>query len=358
MSEMHIQSHKGTYTVQFLDNAFTHLKGTIDPGNHYVIDKKVADIYKEQLSGILASPSVLLIEATESNKRLDKFTGYIERLVEKGIRRNHTLIAIGGGIIQDIVCFLATTLLRGVPWYFYPTTLLAQSDSCIGSKSSINVGKIKNILGTFTPPDKIFIDTKVLKTLEPHDICSGIGEMLKVHGIDGPESFFIISRDYRKMKADFSVMEKYIRASLLIKKELIEADEFDKGPRNIMNYGHSFGHAIESASEFAIPHGIAVTMGLDMAAYMAWKMGISTRAVFEDNHPVLAENYKGYNKIPIPHAQFFGAIGKDKKNLGDQLKLILPDKEGRVFIDLYPNNDTFKTHCITFLENELKNEIH
>ena len=99
------------------------------------------------------------------------------------------MVAIGGGIIQDITCFLASTMMRGLPWIFYPTTLLAQSDSCIGSKSSINSGEVKNILGTFTPPNKVIIDINFLKSLEEKDILSGIGEMIKVHAINSPESF-------------------------------------------------------------------------------------------------------------------------------------------------------------------------
>ena len=107
-------------------------------------------------------------------------------MVDKKIRRGQFLIAIGGGIIQDITCFLASTVMRGLPWIFYPTTLLAQSDSCIGSKSSINSGAVKNILGTFTPPKKVVIDVGFLGTLEKKDLFSGIGEMLKVHAIDSP----------------------------------------------------------------------------------------------------------------------------------------------------------------------------
>src|SRR5204862_184742 len=99
------------------------------------------------------------------------------------------LLAVGGGITQDITCFLAATLLRGIDWHFYPTTLLAQADSCIGSKSSINVGAAKNILGTFPPPKQVTISTCFLDTLDPGDVRSGVGEMLKVHAIEGPGAF-------------------------------------------------------------------------------------------------------------------------------------------------------------------------
>ena len=178
-------------------------------------------------------------------------------------------------------------MFRGLDWDFFPTTLLAQSDSCIGSKSSINSGNIKNILGTFTPPKKIILDVSFLKTLEEKDIYSGIGEMIKVHAINSPESFDQINQSYDKILEDPESMVQFIRASLLFKKRLIELDEFDVGPRNVMNYGHSFGHAIETATNYGIPHGIAVTIGMDMANFVASKLGVTSLSNFERMHALL-----------------------------------------------------------------------
>src|SRR3989442_9108491 len=139
-----IQSHRGPYTVAFDDEIFAHFH-SVGTDTHFIVDARVAEIYSEPLANVIAGSSVLLIQATEKSKSLDRFTGYVEHLVSKGIRRGHVLIAIGGGVIQDITCFLAATLLRGIEWRFYPTTLLAQADSCIGSKSSINVASAKNV---------------------------------------------------------------------------------------------------------------------------------------------------------------------------------------------------------------------
>src|SRR3990167_4615573 len=137
-----IQSHKGEYQVYFEDEII--FKDLYLESCHFLIDANVARQYQHELAEILKAPSVLIIEATEQNKTLDKFPFYVESLVQNKIRRDHRLIAVGGGIIQDITCFLAATILRGVEWWFYPTTLLAQADSCIGSKSSINAGVPKN----------------------------------------------------------------------------------------------------------------------------------------------------------------------------------------------------------------------
>lgn len=312
---------------------------------HFIVDANVAALYREDLAPILNSSSVLVIEATEMAKTLDRFTGYVQALVDQSVRRNHLIVAIGGGVIQDIVAFLATTLLRGVRWEFYPTTLLAQADSCIGSKSSINVGPVKNILGTYCPPAGIVIDPGLLKTLTEVDVRSGIGEMLKVHAIDGPASFDVIASEYDRLQDDPDVLFGFIRRSLDIKKGIVEADEFDTGRRNVMNYGHSFGHAIEAATGFAIPHGIAVTIGIDLANYVAVRIGRMAEKHFDRMHPVLMKNSRGFHQVEIPRDSFLSALCKDKKNAGARLGLILPDSDGMPQLAMTSNTPEFMTIC-------------
>jgi 3-dehydroquinate synthase len=334
-----IQSHKGEYTASFIRGGMDQLNSNPIMNAIYIVDQNIAQLYRERISNILNTQRVLTIESTEENKSLDHFPAYVEALIELKVRRDQTLVAIGGGIIQDITCFLAATVMRGLPWVFYPTTLLAQSDSCIGSKSSINSGEVKNILGTFTPPNKVIIDVDFLETLEKKDIFSGIGEMLKVHAINSPSDFDRISANYEKIISDQSVMEKFIYDSLLMKKKLIEIDEFDQGPRNVMNYGHSFGHAIESATNYGVPHGIAVTMGMDIANYVASKLGVSKVEHFERMHEVMKKNYRSYRHVNIGFKVLMDALSKDKKNSATQLRLILPNQEGHIGIGLYDNND-------------------
>mgnify|MGYP002343978352 CR=1 FL=1 len=334
-----IQSHKGKYSVNFIQSGMDRLNAELIEDAVYIVDKNIALLYKERLSRVLDSKRLIIIEAREDNKSLDKFPGYVNELVNLKIRRGQPLVAIGGGIIQDITCFLATTMMRGLPWIFYPTTLLAQSDSCIGSKSSINSGELKNILGTFTPPNKVVIDVDFLQTLEDKDLHSGIGEMLKVHAIDSPQSFDYLSSNYEDILSDSKVMEKFIHESLLMKKKLIEVDEFDQGPRNVMNYGHSFGHAIETATNYGIPHGIAVTIGMDIANFVAAGLGISSMEHFERMHDVMVKNSNIFRNININIERLMTALSKDKKNSATQLRLILPDQDGYIGIGLYDNND-------------------
>ncbi len=343
-----IQSHKGPYSVRFLGSVADAATAVTGYDVHVIVDARVADLYADALGPLLAGPSVLRIVATETNKALDRFPAYVAHLVGHGIRRDHRLIAIGGGIIQDITCFLAATLLRGVEWTFLPTTLLAQADSCIGSKSSINSGDAKNILGTFTPPTEILLTTRFLDTLDDRDVRSGVGEMLKVHAIDGPDAFDAIAADYDRLFSDRVVMVRYLRRSLEIKQRYIELDEFDRGHRNIFNLGHSFGHAIEAATDFAVPHGIAVTIGLDMANFVAERLGIGTAETRQRMRPVLAENARGYESVPVPLNRFLAAISKDKKNQGGDVTLILIGRDGRVFKDRYPKDEAFKNACADY----------
>jgi len=352
---MDIHSHKGVYTVEFNNACIEGLADWDFDTTHFILDRKVAQLYQEQLQPVLKAHSVLLLDALETNKSLEKLPDYVEFLVDKGIRRNHRLVAIGGGIMQDITSFLAATLLRGIEWIFFPTTLLSQADSCIGSKSSINCRGTKNIVGTFTPPQKIYLTTHFLSTLDLSELKSGMGEILKVHAIAGPQDFQSIAIDFDALFSNSDMMMKRIRRSLEIKKVYIEKDEFDKGPRLIFNYGHSFGHAIEAATDFAIPHGIAVSIGCDMANYCAFRLGISTEQIWGSMSPTFKANYQGYEKKEIPFEPFISALGKDKKNVGkDSFSLIFPDQKAKIFKDYYSNNPTLRGIFKDFLTG-LKN---
>ncbi len=343
-----IQSHKGPYSVAFLES-LPDERQLLAGQPHFLLDANVARLYGERLGAVLTHPHAVVIEATERNKSIEQVIPVIERLVANKVRRDHVLVAIGGGIIQDITCFIASTLMRGVMWKFVPTTLLAQADSCIGSKSSINLGATKNILGTFNPPNEIFVCTAFLDTIEDKDLHSGIGEILKVHAIEGAAAFDRLAADYEALLDDRAVLLAYLRAALLIKQRFIEIDEFDKGPRNIFNYGHSFGHAIESATDFGVPHGIAVTMGMDMANYIAVKRGLLPGAHYHRMHPVLRKNYAKFAGVPISLDGMLSALMKDKKNTSAMLCLIFPVGDQAVIQGVDVSlDDIFHAQCAAF----------
>jgi 3-dehydroquinate synthase len=313
--DMTISSHSGPYTVEFANDL---LEGDriCDLGTHYIVDRNVHDRLPSAIRDRLSTRSIYILDANEDTKSYHGVEPIIEAMVENGLKRSSVLVAIGGGITQDVTCFIATNFMRGVKWLFVPTTLLAQADSCIGSKSSINFGNTKNLLGSFNPPSKVIICEGFLSTLDPMDIRSGIGEIIKLYLIDG-----------RKVSVDeiMGDISSAVRETLMIKKRYIEEDEFDKGIRNILNYGHCFGHAIESSTGFAIPHGIAITIGMDAANRLALMDGLIDQDGYDSMHRCMVENYLGYANTVIPVDMTLKAMTHDKKNTGNTINVIVPD---------------------------------
>lgn len=348
---MLIQSRSGPYQVSFVPKFLEDIGVVLEGTPHFLVDSNIARLYVKPLALVLANPNTLIIEANEENKSIERIIPVIECLVANKVRRGHVLVAIGGGIIQDITCFIASTLLRGLEWRFVPTTLLAQADSCIGSKSSINLGSIKNILGTFNPPKQIWICPAFLDTLESKDVRSGIGEILKVHAIAGSAAFDKLKGDFDRLVSDRQVLLSYIRAALLIKQSYIEMDEFDQGIRNIFNYGHSFGHAIESATNFGIPHGVAVSMGMDMANHIATVRGLISQEVRDRMHGVLRKNYEDFARVQIPLDNLLSALMKDKKNTATELVLVFPvGDQAKIQRVAVPPDDVFRSQCEEFIQ--------
>ena len=346
-----VKSHKGTYKVKFY-RTIQELAILLENENYFfIVDKKVVQTYSTFLNPVLNDNNSIVLQATESNKSIENVIPIIETLVERNFRRNQILIAIGGGIIQDIVCFIASTIYRGVDWKYVPTTLLSQADSCIGSKSSINLGRIKNIIGTFNPPSEVLISPEFLTSLHINDLKSGIGEILKVCAIDSVETFNNLINDYDSLIVNKSVLGEYIKKSLLIKQKFIEVDEFDKGIRNIFNYGHSFGHEIETVTDFKVPHGIAVSIGMDMANQIAAWRNLISQEDYQRMHQVLIKNYSQYLPIVILQDTFFTVLAKDKKNTSKTFALILPNGSDCQIkkVQVAPD-ESLKEQCNEFLK--------
>lgn len=318
------------YGVEFVDSFADRLKDLAANGAFFIVDATVFDSYRQGIEGIVPSQRLLLVEATEPHKTLEYSSKVIKTLIEKKIRKNTALVAIGGGIIQDITAFVSSIFLRGIEWVFFPTTLLAQADSCIGSKTSINSSGYKNILGNFYPPSEVFIDLEFLGSLSESDIRSGVGEMLHYYFVAGSPWAKKVAEEYDQLFADRKRLHKYIRESLRIKKEVIERDEFDKGERNLFNYGHTFGHAIETLTDYMVSHGQAVTLGMDIANYISWQRGMIDQSAFNDMHGILIKNMPAFEITQDQLARYLDALAKDKKNVDSELVCILTEGHGRM----------------------------
>lgn len=300
--------------------------------DYFIIDQKVYDLHKAMFDSIDKN-KIYLVTANESEKSYRRCAYHIENLILLGLKRGQTVGAIGGGVIQDLAGFITSITYRGISWNFYPTTLLSQCDSCIGGKTSINLGDFKNTVGNFNPPNNIFLSHVFLKTLTSEEVQSGLGEILKVMIVDKKNR--INDNNFIECVKRSSIDDKILNNALIIKKEIIEVDEFDKGVRNIMNYGHTFGHAIESITNFRVPHGIAVGIGI----YIANNISIELKTIKEDfafngkesveffirnNHNHVTTFLKAF-KID----EYLKSLSRDKKNTGKHnLTCILLDKEG------------------------------
>tara|TARA_B100001093_G_scaffold485513_2_gene519979 strand:+ start:586 stop:1620 length:1035 start_codon:yes stop_codon:yes gene_type:complete len=298
--------------------------------DYFLIDRKVYHLYPILFQNI-DSQKIVFIDAIESNKTYASCEKYITKLISLGLKRGNVIGAVGGGIVQDIAGFVSSIIYRGIHWNFYPTTLLAQCDSCIGGKTSINLGDYKNLVGNFNPPGRIIIDKNFLNTLEYQDINSGLGEIIKISVVDSKNR--IKPKKIINCLNKTSVDDETILHALQIKKEVIEIDEFDTGHRNIMNFGHTFGHAIESMTNFKIPHGVAVGLGIDIANKVALASKYTNKDLDEDSVISIFKN-KNLNHYVTFRDNFdveiyIKALKSDKKNKNkDEIRCILAKEKG------------------------------
>ncbi len=273
----------GEYTVNFTGLGLLLVDITRWDETFFLISETVAKLYSKYLP---SGPNTVVYDATEANKTLDKgvfeFLGF---LAERQATKHAKIVAIGGGAIQDIACMSAQIYKRGIEWEFVPTTLLSQVDSCIGGKSGINIGPYKNLIGGFWPPSRVHVCTDMLQTLPRREILSGMGEVVKHHMLTGATA----------AEFDWSdpvvIHPELVYSNLDIKREFIENDEFDRGDRLLLGLGHTFGHALEGATHFEIPHGVAVALGCDMAWFVSSRRGLTDIKNYNEWHKPLVKYF-------------------------------------------------------------------
>lgn len=346
-----IHSKFKVYSVHFVENLVDVISDHNERGDFFLVDRNVFEQHKGVLADTLPQERTIFIKVSEKNKSLEFCTNLIEDLVGRNLRRDQSIVAIGGGIVQDISSFTASILYRGVDWSFVPTTLLAQADSCIGGKTSINLGNKKNLVGNFYPPSQVYIDEAFLNTLLVSDLQSGIGEIFHYYiYADSPQTAAMMN-NYEKIIESPALLAEHIRTSLAIKKEVIEIDEFDRGERNKFNYGHTFGHALESLTNYKISHGQAVTLGMDIANYISLNLGTMDQETFNSIHKLLEKNMPDFNIFEYSLEHYFSALSKDKKNIGNDLVCILARSPGNLFKKQIPIDAKLKEMIRSYFQS-------
>ena len=328
--------------------------GLYKPKQKFVlVDKLVLELYP-----YLQTDRLIVIPAVEESKSLETVAYVVEQLRLLGANRSSHLIAVGGGIIQDIATFTASIFMRGITWTYYPTTLLGMVDSCVGGKSSINVGQFKNIAGNFYPPEEILIDTHFCSTLQHQDLISGLCEAVKICFAERGEHF----TDYLKTTDENGLVNevdlaKIIELSLLTKKTFIEEDEFDTGVRFLLNFGHTFGHAIEAAGNFSITHGVAVGLGMQIANHLASKLHPEMNSVnrVKQLDAYLSVLLRGIPTLPkvlaeISSEVFVEKFKSDKKHTTNEYVVIVPDREGYLYRYFVTKSEEFEILLVASFE--------
>ncbi len=303
-----------------------------------ISDEHVADLYGRKLMDSLVkagiSAELFTFPRGEASKNMDTVVDLARRLVRAGFDRGDGLIALGGGVSGDIGGFLASIYMRGIPFVQVPTTLLAQVDSSVGGKTGVDIPEGKNLLGTFYQPRAVYIDMDVLQTLPRTEVLGGLAEVVK-YGVIHDVAFFSYLEEHseRILQLDDGVTAAIIARSCAIKAWVVEQDEKESGLRRILNFGHTFGHAVEAASGYSLIHGLAVAIGMRTAADLAVQTG--RMAARERARLVtLLQSYGLPTEIPpeLDRTVIRRYLLADKKTVAGRIFFVLPEKIGQVVV--------------------------
>lgn len=296
-----------------------------------VTNNTVEALYVESIKEVLHSSEVIVIPDGEAHKTLDTVNAIISKLLESNVSRHAVLVALGGGVVGDITGFVAACYQRGIGFVQYPTTLLAQVDSSVGGKTGVNHVLGKNMIGAFYQPACVLIDTAMLDSLPDREFRAGIAEIIKYGAILDADFFSWLEQNIEQIltKNDHA-LEYAIARSCSIKSTVVSQDEKESGIRAILNYGHTFGHAIESWGEYRLlVHGEAVAIGMAIAAvFSSIELGFDEGAARRLVGLIRSMGLPVQIPEGMSNDDFLYYMAKDKKNSGDAITLILLDKLG------------------------------
>ncbi len=274
--------------------------------------------------------AVITIDTGEEIKSLDTVKGLYERLLDLGADRSSFIVGIGGGIVCDIVGFVASTYMRGIKFGFVSTTLLSQVDASVGGKNGVNFGGYKNIVGIFNQPEFVICDQNLLRTLPAREFRCGFAEIIKHGAIADVELFAFLEQNWSlALDHDPEVIERLVYDSVMIKSTIVNRDATEQAERRKLNFGHTLGHAIEKVMQ--IPHGEAISAGMILASRFSERKKFLQK---EDTARLssLLEKFNLPVRLEFNRQQVIDAIGKDKKRAGEKLKFVLLKKIGEAVV--------------------------
>ena len=291
-----------------------------------ITDDLVDSLYGERVEKSLGAAGFAVrkfaFKNGEASKNLSTLTDILERMGEWKLNRSDIVICLGGGVVGDMGGFAAATYARGIRFVQMPTTLLAAVDSSVGGKTAVNLGAAKNMAGAFAQPSLVLCDTDVMRDLPGALLRDGAGEIIK-HGVLADPALLQLIAEGR-LEAE---MDDVIARNVEIKREYVQSDEFDRGRRQLLNLGHTIGHAVEKRSNFVVPHGQAVGIGLMAIACAAWALGISEEKCEEPIGAALGAVGLA-TECPYTKAELLDTMMMDKKRAGADITLAVPIRIG------------------------------
>ncbi len=295
---------------------------TIKFSKAYIIsDTNVLKLYKNDITTLFPNSKIIEINPGEKEKNLDNYKMIVEKLLLEGIKKDDLIISFGGGVVSDLVGFVAASIKRGIRHLIISTTIVSQIDASIGGKVAVDVNNFKNQIGTFYDPILVISPINYLNTLSEKELQNGFGELFKMAMIGS-------SRLYNNLRdPDFKISEKILEEAIEIKKEIVQRDYFDCGERHILNFGHTFGHAIEALENFKISHGIAVLNGIKIALELGCKMQLSICNLKDDALNIINTHNIKLNNYNLKDLKKY--LLQDKKSSQDFLRLVLLEDIGK-----------------------------
>ncbi|MDD5339038.1 MAG: 3-dehydroquinate synthase [Dehalococcoidales bacterium] len=295
-----------------------------------------ADVLRQGLVGAGFDYALIEVPAGEAQKTLESAGRLYQNLAENFTERTSIVLALGGGVIGDLAGFVASTYMRGVPLVQVPTSLLAMVDSAVGGKTAVDHHNLKNMIGTFYQPRMVIADVSVLKTLPEAELSNAMGEVIK-YGVIRSRGFFefLLKNMAKAMAHDVGVLETIVRENTRIKVLVVEVDEHETGPRAILNFGHTIGHALEAVTDFQVRHGEAVAIGMMSAARLSRRLGFLQARDIELLDRLILLAGLPVNLPPLNYARqekLLESIKHDKKVRDGKIRFVLLRNLGEAFV--------------------------
>lgn len=302
----------------------------------YMPHKKTAIITDTQVKSLyenLFPPAdvIITLEPGEAHKTLNSLDLIFDTLISNEFDRSCFILAIGGGIVCDVAGFAASIFMRGVEFGFVSTTLLSQVDASVGGKNGVNFKGYKNMIGTFNLPSFVICDTHMLSSLSHEDVLCGMGEIVKHGAIASKELFEYIELNVSNVEQKSpEVFARFVYDSVVIKSNIVNQDAKEKGERRKLNFGHTFGHAFEKIQK--IPHGMAVSIGMVIAAKISSKRGLLPQSDV-DRLITLLQNLSMPTEISLSPEELFSALKRDKKREGSSIHFVMLTSIGSCLVE-------------------------